>query len=364
MRILAIECELTTLLGGSERSYFDVLTGLQGKGHQVTLLYNRPGNLLEGYEKAGVRLVHSDHTLLLRSGSKLKDLSTMMSSVRKVKSLGLFDVLYVNFAEALPLSFLIKQFSGTPIVCHLRIPYFGLSRQILWAGKAVSAFIAINEKLKPVFENAFKANGKVSVIYNGLTIPQRLPVPQQQNRETLRMLYLGRIAPDKGIIELVGAFAKATKEGVRATLQITGDYVASHSGDYRSELQQALASSGVEDLITISLPVENPVDYISEFDLFVFPSVWDEPFGRTVAEAILAGTPIFARKVGMIEEMMADNPDFVFDTDQNLAVKIEQFFHGNLSFNIDTARERIIRDFNKTRMIDEVEGKLHEVVPK
>ena len=364
MRILAIECELTTLLGGSERSYFDVLTGLQSKGHHVTLLYSRPGNLLEGYEQAGVRAIQSDHTLLLRSGSKLKDLATMMSSARKVKSLGPFDIVYVNFAEALPLAFLIKQFNGTPVVCHLRIPYFGLSRQILWAGTAVSAFIVINKKLKPVFENVFKANGKVSVIYNGLTIPQRLPVPQQQNRNTLRILYLGRIAPDKGIIELVGAFAKATSEGVKATLQITGGYVASHSGDYRAELQQVLSSSGVEDLITISPPVTDPIDYISGFDLFVFPSVWDEPFGRTVPEAILAGTPILARNVGMIEEIMADNPEFIFDTDENLAGKIEQFYHGNLVFNIDTARERIVRDFNKTRMIDEVEAKLDEVVNK
>lgn len=363
MRILAIECELTTLLGGSERSYFDVLTGLRSKGHEVTLLYSRPGNLLAGYQQAGVRAVQSDHTLLLRSGSKLKDLLSMMSSARKVRSLGPLDVVYVNFAEALPLAFLIKQFIGARIVCHLRVPYFGLSRQILWAGKAVSAFIVINKKLKPVFENVFEANGKVSVIYNGLTIPKRLPIPQQ-SRNSIRILYLGRIAPDKGIVELVGAFAKAIREGVKATLQITGGYVASHSGDYRSELQQCLSSSGVEELITISPPVTDPIDYISQFDLFVFPSVWDEPFGRTIAESILAGIPVLARNVGMVGEVMADNPDFIFDTDQSLVSKIEQFFHGNLVFNIDRARERIVRDFNKTRMIDEVEAKLDEVVNK
>lgn len=361
MRILAIECELTTLLGGSERSYFDVLTGLQSKGHQVTLLYQRPGNLSEGYEKAGVRLVQSNHTLLLRPGTKLRDLSSMISSARSIKGLDKFDVVYVNFAEALPMSFIIKQLNGIPIVCHIRIPYFGLSRQILWAGRAVSRFIVINNKLKPVFENAFRAHGKVSVIYNGLTIPQHLPTPKQASNN-LKILYLGRIAPDKGIIELVNAFAAATKAGVRATLQITGDYIASHSGDYKSELKQAVSASGVEDIITISPPVTNPIDYISQFDLFVFPSVWDEPFGRTVAESILAGTPILARNVGMVEEIMADNPNFVFDTDDNLTNKIEQFYHGNLSFNIEAGRNRIIREFNKTRMIDEVEGRLQEAI--
>ena len=160
----------------------------------------------------------------------------------------------------------------------------------------------------------------------------------------------------------MNSFARAIKAGVRATLQITGDYIASHSGDYKSELKKAVSASGVEDIITISPPVTNPIDYMSQFDLFVFPSVWDEPFGRTVAESILAGTPILARNVGMVEEIMADNPNFVFDTDESLSNKIEQFYHGNIRFNVDTARERIIRDFNKTRMIDEVEEKLKEAI--
>jgi glycosyltransferase involved in cell wall biosynthesis len=365
MRILAIECELTTLLGGSERSYFDVLTGLQNKGHQVTILYNRPGNLLEGYHKAGVRTIQSDHKLLLRPGTKIKDLASMVTTSRKVRSLGPFDVVYANFAEALPLSFVIKQFNRIPVVCHIRLPYFGLSRQILMAGRSVSAFIVINGKLKPVFENVFKATGKVFVIYNGLTIPETLPpVKSTYDKNSLSLLYLGRIAPDKGIIELVGAFAKAIKSGVRATLQITGDYIASHSGDYRSELQQAIDASGVSELIKISSPVNNPVEYISRFDLFVFPSVWDEPFGRTIGESILAGTPILARDVGMVKEIMADNPDFIFDTDDALARKIGQFSHGDLMFNTAAARNRIIVDFNKTRMVDEVEEKLMEVVSK
>ena len=363
MRILAIECELTTLLGGSERSYFDVLTGLQAKGHQVTLLYNRPGNLLDGYMKAGVNAIQSDHTLLLRN--KLKDLRNMYSTAKRIGKLGTFDIVYINFAEALPLSFLIKLVNRIPVVCHLRIPYFGLSRQILWAGRVASAFIVINKKLQPVFENVFKAKGKVSVIYNGLTIPTQLPPGRKvSSRQALKILYLGRIAPDKGVAELVGALSKAASKGVKASLQITGAYLASHSGDYKVELKQAIDAAGIGDIITISPPVTDPIGYMSQFDLFVFPSIWDEPFGRTIGESILAGTPVLARNVGMVGEIMVDNPQFIFDTDEALADKIEQYFNGKLVFDVDAARSRIVRDFNKTRMIDEVESKLIGVIQK
>lgn len=359
MRILAIECETTTQKGGSERSYFDVLTGLQSGGHQVTLLYNRGGDLLDGYQKAGVRAVQSDHVLVLRGGSKLKDFREMYNAWQKAKPLGPFDVIYINFVEAILFARLLKLSFKVPIVCHLRVGYFGLSRQFLWAGKGVSSFIAINKKLKPVFENVFKAPGKVTVVYNGLTIPAQLPSPKQK-QVPLKILYLGRIAPEKGVAELAAAFGRAVASGVKATLQITGTYLASHSGDYKAELDAALNASGVRSLITISPAVTDPVNYIAHYDLFVFPSTWDEPFGRALAEAILAGTPILARNVGMVDEIMADNPEFIFKTDEELAEKIRKFSEGQLIFNVDKARERITRDFNKTRMIKEVESILQQ----
>jgi glycosyltransferase involved in cell wall biosynthesis len=356
MRILAIECELTTLLGGSERSYFDVLTGLQERGHQVTLLYGRPGNLLDGYTQAGVRTVQSDHPLILKKGTQWSDLRSMWSAAARIKKLGSFDVIYINFTEAIPFAFILKLRLNVRIVCHIRIPYFGLSRQILWGGKWVSKFIVINKKLKPVYEGVFNAHGKVKVVYNGIAVPAQLPaIKKKPGDPGIRILYLGRIAPEKGTSELVTAFKTATQQGLKGTLTITGAYVASHSGDYRAELKQVIDSSGVSGLVSFSPPVPDPIRYVSEFDLFVFPSTWDEPFGRTIPEAILAGTPVLARDVGIVREIMVDNPAFVFDTDESLSQKLVSFFIGGLTFNFEAARQTIIRDFNKIRMIEEVE---------
>jgi len=142
---------------------------------------------------------------------------------------------------------------------------------------------------------------------------------------------------------------------LRGTLQITGSYVASHSGNYRAELTKVIDESGVKNLIHIGPSQSNPIEYISSFDLFLFPSIWDEPFGRTIPETILAGTPVLARNVGMVEEIMIDNPQFVFDTDKTLTKKLMDFYEGALTFDVEAARRTIFTKFNKDLMVEGVE---------
>lgn len=365
MRILAIEPDPTTEKGGSERSYFDVLTGLQDRGHQVTILYSRPGNLLDDYAKRGIRTVQTDLSLMVIPGSRWASMRSMWSTSRVVKQLGAFDIIYTNFTETLPLALLLKFRSGARIVCHIRISYYGLSRQILFSGRWVSAFIVINKKFQTVFEKVFRATRRIYVVYNGLTIPEKLPaLKANRKNQELKLLYLGRIAPEKGVTELVGSFSAAVERGVIGTLQITGAFIASHSGDYKRELTEAIEASGISHLISIGPPVPNPIEYISHFDLFVFPSTWDEGFGRTVPEAILAGTPVLARSVGMIDEIMVDNPKFLFDTNESMTEKIVDFYKGQLEFNFDKSRKTIAAEFNKTRTIEEVEEILMEQIKR
>lgn len=365
MRILAIEDHVTSFRGGSERSYFDVLTGLQSAGHEVSMIYSEEGNLLESYTRSGVKTYKRSHSLLMRGGSKVADFRAIWNTVTFIKKEIKPDVVYLNFTEAIPLAALIRMRLGIPVVCHIRIGYFGLSRQILWCGKLVAAFIVINKKFKPVFENAFKAPGKFSVVYNGITIPSSMPSIKRRNAgDPLRVLYLGRIANDKGVIEMVRSFSAAVKNGVKGSLHITGSFVASYLGDFRKELTDIIDQSGAAEFISIDEPVTNPVEHISKFDLLIFPSTWDEGFGRTVPESIVAGTPVLARNVGMINEMMVDNPQFVFDTDEQMADKITSFYNGDLQFDFESARLRVIKDFNKIRMVSEVEKILLDVVRK
>lgn len=359
MNILAFESAPSTDFGGSERSYFDVLTGLRARGHNVTMYYKDDGNLVPKYEAAGVSVVRVDTPYMLRSGQQLSDLLKMLASARKLRAGGHDTIVYINFAEALPIAALLRILYGYPVVCHIRMQYWKLSRHITWSARLASRLIVINKKFKPDFERGY--GKKVAVIYNGLTIPASLPqLRKKPAARVLRLVYLGRIAPEKGVSELVNVCARLASGNFQLMLTITGNYVASHSGDYREELGKMITACNAESIVRITPAVDNPIPYLSEFDLFVFPSTWDEPFGRTVPESILAGTAVLARRVGMIEEVMADNPDFVFDSDEEMASKICDFYEGRLSFDFQKARKRVESEFNKERTIVEVEEVLRK----
>ena len=359
MNVIAIEYSPTTSRGGSERSYFDVLTGLKERGHEITLAYLQEGNLLHKYQAAGIKTVKIG-TYMLRSGRKIKDLFLLTRAIWRLRGFSQ-AIVYTNFAEAFPLAACLKIIYKYKFVSHIRLNFHGsYSRQIKWAGKYMDQMIVINKMAKAEFEIEFNLPGRGSIIYNGITIPETLlEIKLKPKLKALRLLYLGRIAPEKGVSELVAVAAKLKAMKLfDFTLQITGSYIYSHSQNYQVELQELINGYGMESIIKFDLPVENPIEYVAQFDLFIFPSTWYEPFGRTVPEAILAGTPILARDVGMIAEIMMDNPDFIFDSDESLLKKIIQFYNAELKFNFESARSTVTQSFNKDRMIKQVETTL------
>ena len=57
-------------------------------------------------------------------------------------------------------------------------------------------------------------------------------------------------------------------------------------------------------------------------DLAVFPSIWDEPAGLTMLEAIASGTPLITTNSGGIPEYAKDYNAVLLDVDDNLVNNI------------------------------------------
>lgn len=67
-----------------------------------------------------------------------------------------------------------------------------------------------------------------------------------------------------------------------------------------------LEARGVADRVTIRGHVPNaelPAVY-ADHDLFVYPGLLDEPFGRVFLESLAAGTPVVASDVGAVAEIV------------------------------------------------------------
>jgi glycosyltransferase involved in cell wall biosynthesis len=107
-------------------------------------------------------------------------------------------------------------------------------------------------------------------------------------------VFVGRLAPGKGVTTLVDAWALLRED---IPLRIIGD------GPCREEVERAAARDARITHLGY-LPLEQVYDQIRGATCLVMPSVWYETFGRTIIEAYAAGTPVIASRMGAMQEIV------------------------------------------------------------
>ena len=115
-----------------------------------------------------------------------------------------------------------------------------------------------------------------------------------------RLLYMGRVVPQKGVHTAVRALAHLPPE---ATLDVDGYCSA---GD-RRELTALAEELRVTDRLRFSFsPRSVLAARYRQADAVVFPSEWPEPFGLVPLEAMACGAPVVATGTGGSGEFLAD----------------------------------------------------------
>jgi glycosyltransferase involved in cell wall biosynthesis len=130
----------------------------------------------------------------------------------------------------------------------------------------------------------------VCIIPNGIDVPEFEPKQSNLNQRTL--LYLGRIHPKKGLINLLHAWAQIENHFPNWKLKIIGPNEGNHLADLLN-LRDELALKKIE--IIGPLYGKDKLTAYREADLFVLPT-HSENFGMTVAESLAAGTPVIVTK--------------------------------------------------------------------
>lgn len=100
--------------------------------------------------------------------------------------------------------------------------------------------------------------------------------------------------------------------------------------------------------------------------MVVVPSTWQEPFGRTVIEALSTGRPVVASRVGGIPEILTGPLErFLFDprdeaglVEQLLAVRGWQDDEPGLA---QLCRSRVLDRFTLTQTVDGIESAFRSV---
>lgn len=131
-----------------------------------------------------------------------------------------------------------------------------------------------------------------------------LPFCFQRPNSIRRLLYCGRVVPDKGIEELIQALGRIREGGLMCNLEIIGNVDL----DYRKHLEHLAELTGVAEHIDYRGYIGFGSTLLERYrsaDCFVLPS-WHEGFPHAIWEAASCGTPIVVTPVGGIPGIVTD----------------------------------------------------------
>ncbi|MBA3921164.1 MAG: glycosyltransferase, partial [Nostocaceae cyanobacterium] len=171
--------------------------------------------------------------------------------------------------------------------------------------------------------------------------------------------FVGRIDKEKGLETLIKAFALLLKNGASTQLLIAGKPI-NNGEDYQKSLEQLVIDLGIEERVNFIGHVTDTTSVYQVSDLTVLPSLWSEPFGRTIVESMACGTPVVASRIGGIPEILTgefQNGLFTAGDEQDLSIKLEQMINWREREPLlgTRCREHILAKFSLSKMIDGIE---------
>lgn len=243
------------------------------------------------------------------------------------------DVIHVqNFSQFVPL---LRRLNCTSkIVLHMHCEWLSQmdARMIRRNLEPADGIVGCSRFVTEATARAFPhLADRCHTIYNGVDLqvfaPARPAVPDPAGSD-LEILYVGRVAPEKGGHDLIRAFGAIAEKYPRARLKLIGgiasgltEFIAKVCGrdpleaeiarlywsGYREKIQHMIPPNAASRITFVPVtPNSELPGFYRHAGVFVFPSAWNEPFGMPILEAMACEKPVVATRSGGIPEIVED----------------------------------------------------------
>ena len=142
---------------------------------------------------------------------------------------------------------------------------------------------------------------KLKVVYNGVCLSDFYALPAQPGTP-MEILYVGRLAPVKGLDTAIRALAMLP-DAVDFRFTVVGG----GAPDYLAYLQRLVYDGGLQERVFFAGETRSPAALYAGADVFVHPATAPEGFGITLVEAMASGLPCVAFACGASPELIEDN---------------------------------------------------------
>jgi glycosyltransferase involved in cell wall biosynthesis len=158
--------------------------------------------------------------------------------------------------------------------------------------RAAEAVVVLNDEHKQAIQQEFGRKDSIFVMSNGISDSYFGCVRQQNTSSILKLLYVGRLSPQKNLPALVQAVGKIERD---VSLDIIGD------GECRKELEKLIIRLSLHNVkLHGRLTREDIMKYYASHDALVLPSLYEaQPI--VLLEAMASRIPVIATRVIGIE---------------------------------------------------------------
>ena len=221
--------------------------------------------------------------------------------------------------------------------------------------------ICVSNRVRDLLVEAGLPIEHACIIHGGTDIERFLDVRKRDYRcRPLKLLYAGQLVQHKGVHTAIEAMAKLVKELRTGQIHLT--LVGSGHPDYEAVLRELVDTSGLSDYITFHGPVskdEMPA-LLQQFDILIFPSIYEEPLARMTQEAMVSGLVVIGTTTGGTKEILMDGETgftFAPEDADGLAKQVTRLIlDPDLCYRVaEAGRQTVLENFTLDKMVQEIE---------
>jgi len=345
--------------GGAQRSLFTIIRELKNYNYLPYLLTadNTSHGLYQNCQKTATKsqLFTSHHWNKSISGlcQYLYDKQKTTPIINQLIQQWQPDIIHANgIRSALLLNKTIT--NNIPLILHARdiqmpkiIPKILLNK--------ISHIIAISHATaKPWLENGYK--NKLTVIYNGFHIEKlKSKISKNRTKTKNNILHVAHMVDWKRHLLFLQAFKIAKQQTPNLTATIIGKVHDKQGKKIVTTIKKFIAKHNLTPSVTLITNCNDALPYIANCNVLLSVAN-QEPFGRTILEAIICQKPIVATAGGGPEEILTihNTGIIVEDSANKIAQAILQAYNSiktnyniNKQFTTKTMLNKISKIYNR-----------------
>jgi L-malate glycosyltransferase len=317
----------TALMSGAERSLLELIEGLPADVEPH--LACPPGPLTEAARALGLavtRVAGTDGSLKLHpihTSRAVVDLGRAALAVRKAAKTMRADLVHANTTRAGLVASAVARLGGPPAIVHVRdrLPPGVVSDAI---GKAlVAGTRAVIANSRYTADRFPPGRARLHVIPNPVDVESLdhagigREVARRQlglDLDNLVLAVVGQITPWKGqdlairVAKDLSNIDRRVRLLIVGSVKFTGPGTRYDNPAYAEHLHRLVDTLGLEESVLFLGEREDLPAILAATDLVLAPS-WEEPFGRSIVEAMAMGVPVIATDVGGPAEILDEGVD-------------------------------------------------------